>query len=254
MERYLAGVMFLNFLVDSMLAWGASRLCGVRRKVVFILAAAALGGVYSGACMMEGFAFLGNPMWRLIILVIMSAAAFGLHISSIRPGAVFILLRLALGGIAAGFERQGWGSFLISGLIVCGLCLLGRSSANQANYVPVELSYNGKKLNVMALEDTGNSLKDPITGDPVLVVGQQTAQQLTGLSAAQLQNPIHTMGQLPGLRLIPYHTIGKENGLLLGMRLPDVKIGTWRGSHVVAFAPAGLGQEEKFQALTGGAV
>ena len=118
--------------------------------------------------------------------------------------------------------------------------------------MPVELNYKGQKVCVWALHDTGNSLKDPITGNPVLVVGPKVAERLVGLTQNQLENPIDAVGDIPGLRLIPYHTVGQDKGILLGIRLPNIKIGKWQGSSVVAFAPCGLGEKQTYQALTGG--
>ena len=118
--------------------------------------------------------------------------------------------------------------------------------------MPVELHYEMERVSIWALRDTGNSLKDPITGNPVLVVGPKVAEKLLGLTQEQLENPVESVGVLPGLRLIPYRTVGCPNGLLLGMRLPNIKIGNWQGSSIVAFAPYGLGERQTYQALTGG--
>ena len=104
----------------------------------------------------------------------------------------------------------------------------------------------------MALRDTGNTLRDPITGGEVLVIGADAAGELTGLTQAQLRNPIDSLGTIPGLRLIPYHSIGNEGGFLLALKLQNVKIGSWKGSSLVAFAPEGLNLEGTYQALTGG--
>ena len=103
----------------------------------------------------------------------------------------------------------------------------------------------------MALRDTGNCLIDPITGGSVLVIGAQAAEKLTGLTAGQLKDPLRTMGQLPGLRLIPYKTIG-NTGFLLALKIPEAKIGNRQGSTIVAFSPLILGTN--YQALTGGTV
>jgi stage II sporulation protein GA (sporulation sigma-E factor processing peptidase) len=103
-----------------------------------------------------------------------------------------------------------------------------------------------------ALQDTGNTLRDPITGRQVLVVGADVAQKLTGLTVQQLKKPVENVGLLPGLRLIPYRAVGQEAGLLLALKLPQVKIGTWQGNSLVAFAPEGLSPDGAYQALTGG--
>lgn len=78
--------------------------------------------------------------------------------------------------------------------------------------LPVRLSGNGKQLRLTALADTGNELRDPITGQSVLVIGCEAAGQLTGLTRAQLRHPLETLtaAPLPGLRLIPYRAVGAE--------------------------------------------
>ena len=60
------------------------------------------------------------------------------------------------------------------------------------------------------------------------------------------------MGALPGLRLIPFCTVGSQNGLMLAMRFKKVKIGAWQGSALVAFAPEGL-ENTGYPGITGGA-
>ena len=119
--------------------------------------------------------------------------------------------------------------------------------------MPVELAYGDKHLHITALQDTGNTLRDPVTGRDVLVVGADVASELIGLTPHQLQSPVESVGVLPGLRLIPYHSVGTRS-FMLAMRLQNVKIGTWQGSSLVAFAPEGLSSEGTYQALTGGLV
>ena len=58
----------------------------------------------------------------------------------------------------------------------------------------------------------------------------------------------------PGLRLIPYKTIGQSDGFLLGMRIASAQVGDWKGGLLVALAPEEFNCEGKFQALTGGVV
>jgi len=117
----------------------------------------------------------------------------------------------------------------------------------------VELSYGDKRVQLTALRDTGNTLRDPVTGRQVLVVDASTAGKLTGLSVQQLKKPVESVTALPGLRLIPYRAVGQAGGLLLALKIPQAKIGSWQGSALVAFAPEGLGSDGTYQALTGGA-
>ncbi len=255
MTVYLDLVMLLNFLVDFLLLLGTDRLSGSPGRPWRTAAAAALGAVYSGACLLPGFHFLGNLLWRMVILGLMGAAAFGLDGTAIRRTAVFLVLAMALGGLAVSFGRGNVPSLLLAG---GGLWLLSRvcfaDAVQGREYVPLELAYGGKHLRLTALRDTGNSLRDPVTGEQVLVLSAEAAAELTGLSPEQLGSPLKTITErpIPGLRLIPYRAVGTAGGFLLGLKFPDARIGQRRQSVVAAFAPEGLGREEGFQALMGG--
>ena len=247
-------VFFLSFVVDTLLLLAANRLCGSITKLRKILFAGLFGGIYSLWCIIPGFQFLGSFFWRLIFLFLTGAIAYGISAYAIRRIAVYIFLSLALSGVMAGMEKGGIFDFVSAVGMVLLLCFFGfRGKIAGRQYLPVELSFGDKKMQITALRDTGNTLRDPITGSQVLVVGADVAQQLTGLTPNQLKTPVESMNALPGLRLVPYRTIDSHN-FLLALHLPRVKIGTWQGGTLVAFAPNSLSPEGAYQALTGGVI
>lgn len=255
MPIYLDGVMVLNFLVDFLLLMGAARLCGFPARLGKCALAALVGGVYAGICLLPGCYFLGNMLWRTVSLAAMAIIAFGCTYSAIRRGLVFAFLSYALGGLVMDIGKGGFAGILIAAGALFVLCAVGFRSRPGGNaYLPVELSYGEKRLRLTALRDTGNTLIDPVTGGQVLVVDASVAEKLTGLTPAQLRCPVEAMGTIPGLRLIPFHSVGKNGGFLLALKLKNVKIGTWQGSTLVAFAPEVFGKEGAYQALTGGVV
>lgn len=255
MTEYIPGVVLLYFLVDFLLLLGAGRLCGDPVGWLSAAAASALGGIYAGACLLPGFYFLGNLLWRVVSLVLMAMIAYGFRLSTLRRGIVFAILSFALGGAVMGIGQGGPAELLGTAGVLCILCGFGfRDKLAGRHYIPVELSYQGKNMQLTALRDTGNGLIDPVTGRQVLVVGADVAQTLTGLTKEQLHKPVESMGSLPGLRLIPYRSIDCSSGFLLGMRFQNVRIGNWQGSSLVAFAPEWLHPEGAYQALTGGTV
>ena len=252
MTGYFNGVFLLNLLVDFLLLLAADRLCGFPAKPTRVVLGALLGGVHAAACLLPGFYFLGNTLWRGVSFALMAMIAYGFSKSAARRGFVFVLLSMALSGAVTGMGRVGFWGVVCGAVTVCLLCFLGfRGQIGGASYIPVELCYGDKRLRITALQDTGNTLRDPITGQAVLVVGADTAMELLGLTRSQLENPLNAVGALPGLRLVPYHSIGARN-FLLAMKLKNVKIGAWQGSTLVAFAPQGLNAEGAYQALTGG--
>lgn len=255
MAVYLDLVMGLNFAVDFLLLLGTNRISGFPPGWKRTALAAALGAVYSGACMLPGFRFLGNTLWRIISLALMGGIAFGIDQSAGKRIGVFVLLTMAMGGMALGFGKSDIGMLVGCAFGVWLLCRIGFGSRiGGREYVKVVISSGEKTTELTALRDSGNTLSDPITGEQVLVIGADAAEHLTGLTGEQLRSPMETVLAKPisGLRLIPYRAVGQPGGMLLAMRFENVRIGNWQGSSLVAFAPDIIGSGQGYQALTGG--
>lgn len=252
MNRYLGAVMGLSFTVELLLLLGAGAMAGLPTRKGRLALGAGLGAVYAGACLLPGFSFLGNILWRPVSLGLVSLTAFGLRSGSLRGGVLFVLLSLALGGITSRLDGGSFRSVILAALAVFALCLLG--IGNPGRYITVQLRHKGARVTITALRDTGNTLRDPISGERVLVANAWTARQLLGLSREQLASPVQTVAQgcVPGLRLIPYRAVGTGSGMLLGVRVEEMCMAGFRGSAVVAFAPEGLEGNGEYQALAGG--
>ena len=255
MVVYLDLVMVLNFLVDFLLLLGTNRLSGFPMGSLRCAGGALVGSVYSGACLLPEFRFLGSLLWRCVSLCLITMMAFGWNTGALKRGGIFLLLSMAMGGIALCVGRGD-----VVSLVLCGgLCFLLSTvsfggQVGGREYVSLKISYEGRDASLIALKDTGNTLKDPVTGEPVLIISAEVASRLTGLTRRQLQNPMETLMVPPmaGLRLIPYRSVGNGGGFLLAKRFADVTIGEKKQSALVAFASEGLGKGEIYQALTGG--
>lgn len=249
---YLDVLFILNFTVDLLLIIAANRLSGYPTKWQRTLLASLLGGLYGGACVIPGLYFLAGTIWRLIFLGLMGCIAFGAHLESVRRCVLFVILSMALGGIALGIGTGGILSILFSAAAVCVMCIFGLKGKIGNRFIPVEIRHNGKIHNFTALIDTGNSLTDPISGQQVMVVSSALGHRLLGQKMLAFSDPLSAITYIQGGRLVPYHSVGTENGLLAAKRFQDVKIGKWRGACLVAFSPQELGKGEEYEALTGG--
>lgn len=253
MVVYLDGVMGLNFLVDWLLLLGVNRLAGYPPGMGRTAAAAAVGGGYAGICLVPGLAFLSTAFWRAASLGVMTVTAFGLGRNAWSRGVLFLLLSMAMGGLAISFDA---GSFL--GLVLCAgvlalLCRMGfRGKCPGRTLLPVTIRHGDRAVDLMALLDTGNTLRDPLTGEPVLVVDASAAERLLGLEQDALKDPVALVrrGDVPGMRLIPCRTVG-SGGFLPAMRCDRVEIGGKRTGGLVAFSGERFPTGE-YQALTGG--
>lgn len=252
---YLDMVMLLNFLVDFLLILGTNRLTGYPTGGVRAAIASFLGAAYAAACMLPGFRFLGNLLWRIVFLGLTAVLAFGWNLGAARRGAVFLLLSMSLGGIAGGVQVRHFPAIIACAVLLWLLCRVGfGGQLGSREYLPVELTWQNRKIRLLALRDTGNTLRDPLTGESVLVCGADVGEELFQLPRSAFLDPAGTVaaGILPGLRLIPYRAVGQPGGMLLAMRLKDVKIGQRKLSPLVAFAPHEIAKGEGYRMLTGG--
>lgn len=257
MEVYLDLFFILNFAVDFLLILGTNRLSGFGLGARRAALAAAGGALYAAACLLPGFLFLGNLFWRLVALTGMSVIAFGWRRNAVRRTVLFVFLNMALGGIASGMGNGGFWAIILGALGAAILCTVGFCGyATEQKYVDVSISHGNRKLRMTALRDSGNTLRDPISGLPVLVADATVGRELLDLSTEALQDPIETMHRIGnrGLRLIPYRAIGQPSGMLLGLRADSVEINGKKEDVIVAFAPQAIGNGKPYQALAGGSM
>lgn len=234
-------VMLMVFVVDILLLSATEQFMGGHRNPIRMILGALTETVFTGLTMLPGFSFLHHILWRVCILGITALFTFGF---SWRKWILFSLLHLSLGSISGG--KKELTSMLLGAAGMAFACIV---MGKEDKFVPVEVSYADQTLMLTALRDTGNSLRDPITGKQVLIISADAAQKLTGLTEAALCDPVGTMGKLPGLRLIPYQTVG-NTGFMLALPMKNVKIGNQRANTLVALSPRIF--EEQYQALTGG--
>lgn len=234
----------LHMGVTWLLLMAAGQLCGRRAGALRCLLGALARGCWAEIYMLGGFPE-GN-VWNLAGVLLSSWITFGGHL---RCWGGFALLTLAAEGLQDG---NGWALATMA----VGTFLMGRGwrkPDEEERCVPVRLCHGGRMVQLLALRDTGNTLRDPVSGEPVLVLGAEAARRLTGLTAAQLRSPVETVasGVLPGLRLVPYRAVG-SSGMLAALRLDGVWIDGKPAGRLAAFTPEGLDGRDAFQALTGG--
>ena len=117
-------------------------------------------------------------------------------------------------------------------------------------------------VSLRALIDTGNTLKDPMTNEPVLVLDWSAAARLLPESNLREQDFLHPaelmrrlMLEHPGLRarLVPYRAVGVSQGLLLAVRCERKGGGGKFAPALAAFSPTPVSGDGAYEALTGGA-
>jgi len=100
----------------------------------------------------------------------------------------------------------------------------------------ITISLNDKKANLTALIDTGNSLKEPISQEPVIIAEYNSLKEILPkslrkiyveedhLDLNKIAKVMEEIGDDIKLRLIPFKSIGNENGILIGFKPDSISI------------------------------
>ena len=105
-------------------------------------------------------------------------------------------------------------SYLMLNSIVHIMKIKMGKTGNKEDIMEVILYHRGVSKKVNALFDSGNSLKEPISGKPVHIVDYETADSI-------LKGGQETQEKI---RIIPYNSLGKKNGLMTAFECEKVII------------------------------
>ena len=186
---YLDRVVLLTLAVDYLLLLATARLAGLPLRRRRLGLCAALGAAYAAAVFLPGCRGLAHPLCRLAAGGAMCRLAWRRERRPWRLTALFFLLSGALAGLllamglAAGSPEAllsrvyhadvSW-PVLLGSAIGFGLLLhlvFRQGARHEGGELKDEtVSLQGRRQRLRALHDTGNTLRDPVSGQPVLVL------------------------------------------------------------------------------------
>ena len=248
---YIDRVFVLNAAVDYLLLLTTAQLMGAPLHRWRLGIAAGVGGIYAIAVFVVSW--LGTPGLRILIGILMPIVAFAGERHLWRHIALFPLLSGALAGILLAFglacgsphrliQRIYYADFswwvLIGATLLFYILLelLFRQEVRfgKGEIMDIIVSLDGKSCHLRALYDSGNTLRNPMNGAPVLVAETQALRALwegrTHEILDQSLTPEEKLTRLyqngdTAFSLLPFRSVGKEHGLLLAVRSDYIQIG-----------------------------
>lgn len=279
MTVYVDVLFALNAAINFLMLRVSARICGAQMKTLRLVLAASLGGLYAVGSLLPKCAFLTHPLCKMFVWALMLVLAFGVGKKTVRLALLFLAASFAFGGVmfalvsvlGTGVMLLGTGAYypVSAGalLVMAGVTYLvswlvfsrlGEHTGGQI--VALTLRADGRSVPLRALRDSGNTLKDPITGEAVLVVSWQIACQLFPQAklrqadfcdAALVAQRLAQIAPAAKPRLIPYRAVGTQAGLLAAIRCEVITDKKARPA-LAAFSPTAVSDAGTFEALTGG--
>ena len=129
------------------------------------------------------------------------------------------------------------------------------------------IKVNDKKVKTKALIDTGNFLKEPITNIPVIVaehsvfkniISDEILENIENILGGDLNEISETIKNqyLSKIKIIPFSSLGKQNGMILGISAQEVAIEQNEGIKriekiIIGLYEKKLSKKEEYHALVG---
>ena len=249
---YIDVLFLINFLINLLLLYSTAKLVSVKITILRGLTSSMLGALYSVLIFLPSLNLIYSGVAKFLFSLAIVALAFNIKGIKLyfKTLGVFYIVTLCFGGsIFALFYLTGIGSkvgavirngvlyfdlpwqflivsVLISYTVISGVWRFVFSRSVKSTYINICISYLGKTATLKALVDTGNSLHDPLSNSPVIIAEYFEICNILpddfneyfekGCDIERI-----TPGILTRLRIIPYCSLGNENGLLIGFK-PDV--------------------------------
>lgn len=120
-------------------------------------------------------------------------------------------------------------------IIITAFKIIKRKMTKKDMIYKIEVKLNGKIIRTKALVDTGNMLKEPITNLPVVVIERSLLydsipkeilnhlEEIIGGDFEKIPEEIR-IKYISKLKLIPFSSLGKQNGMLIGIKPEYLKV------------------------------
>ena len=249
---YVDVLFLVNWVMDYVLLWAVCAVMGLQRKKVRLGLAAALGAgwvcviaVFSLPYLIkEGVTWLGISslmIWiacrprklsdflnRICVLYLVAfLAGGGLNLIYFHTSAGVYLKQVVLGIQKVNSSGVGviLGSIAMILTVTKMLDTMEKQKKKRKNRYVAELYFGERRVLVDGFIDTGNRLKEPITGKIVHILQEDVAASLMSAD------------NKPMSFLVPYHAVGTESGLLTAIRIDRMELVAEDESRTVIMRP-----------------
>ena len=277
---YLDLLFLINFSMDFLCIYIAAKIMSARLFTVRSVVAAILGGIYSCLALFIPSGYFFTLLCDLFVCVLICVISFGRKIGLFFSSVVYFAVSMALGGFMTALfnllNRLGFSSlegaddgdgisvwlFLLLAIVSGAFTLFGGNFFKRnakIKRVELRICEGSREKRFSALVDSGNLLREPISGRACVVVDTNAVQELfdSRLVGLMKKDGSYAIESLPLLlkkriRLIPTLTATGEK-MLVGIRADRLFIDFEKGEReidaMLVFSDFSKGKNAEAEAL-----
>ena len=257
MTIYIDIVLIENLLMNYIILFATGVILKIPIKHVRLILASFVGAIYTIIAYISGLKIYSNFFLKFILSVIIIYIAFNPNQLKklLKYTLMFYLTSFVFGGAAFALiyivkpqeilENNGlvlnsnslkviFISAIIAFIVVIiGFKIVKNKISAKDMYCDLKIKINDKNIETKAMIDTGNFLKEPITNTPVIVVEHTLLydcipkeilnhmESILGGDFSEIPDQVKEE-YVSRLKVIPFSSLGKQNGMLLGIKAEKV--------------------------------
>ena len=257
MTIYIDIVLLENIVMNYIIILATAIISKARISIWRSLIAATIGGIYAILNYLVKLEMIYNLILKFLISIIMIRIAYNSkkYKSFFKQLVMFYLTSFTFGGITFMLlffinpqniilkDNTLVGMYPIKVTIIGGIigfivismvAIIIKNRLNQNNIIyDLEILHNGKQVKLKTLMDSGNLLKDPISNMDVIIVEKDSLKEILEQEAIEhiesmkngniIENNLNIVYKYR-FKLIPFSSLGNENGMLVGFKPDYIKI------------------------------
>lgn len=291
MTIYIDIVLIENLIMNYIILFTTAVVLKIKVNHIRFILASLLGAGYSIIAYMGIIKVYSSIILKIILSVLIIYIAFNPQnikkmckdlllfylVSFVFGGAAFALIYiikpqniLMKNGLFLGtypLKTVMLGAVVAFCIIIGAFAIIKNKISKKDMFCEIEILINQKKIKTKAMIDTGNMLKEPITNVPVIVVEhillyscmpKEILNNLKEIMGGDFKNiPCDIQEKyISKLKLIPFSSLGKQNGMLIGIKPEYVKVITDEQEKInknviIGIYEKSLTKKGEYQALIG---
>lgn len=259
MTIYIDIIIVENLIMNYIILYATGLISKSKISHLRIFFASAIGAIYAITEYISKLNIYSNMLVKIILsIVIVFVAFYPQNVKKLcKQLVLFYLTTFTFGGVATYLIyvlkpqniviKNGMyvGTYVLKvifiGAIVGTIILIiafkfAKNKITKKDMIcKVKIKLNGKEVLLDTMVDTGNMLKEPLTGNPVVVVEKTSLYDL--MPKEILNNTESILGgdfekipedikdeYISRLKIIPFSSLGKQNGMLIGIKPEKLEV------------------------------
>ena len=245
--------------MNAIILYASAIILKIKPKTIKIILASGIGSIYAITTYVTELHIYTSIISKIILSIIMVYVSFNPQSIKklFKQVFIFYLTSFVFGGVALyliyviepqnALIRNGMfvGDYVLKviflGAIVAFIIIkiaikIIKTKINSKDmYCNIRIKISGQIVSTKAMIDTGNLAKEPITNTPVIIVESSllydilpkeilnNLDMILGGDLSKIPEKIQSQ-YMSKLRCIPFSSLGKQNGMLLGIKADEIEV------------------------------